>query len=211
MLRRALTARRPVTGESSLALVRSRQGLSAGLLLSGCAVSSQPADPTDWDETAGIQFSQPPFRPGWAAMAEGFYQIEFLPDGYPGQRRADGTVLPHALYPIYVIDDWLAQYHASPTVELLSALRTVVGAAVARLDDFQGVLVAWYKPSAGGARMYDRHYSALTQAYCAVRLHRVGKLLDDPSLLEAAERTFRALLIPAKDGGVLYETAVECP
>jgi hypothetical protein len=190
-------------------------GLALLAVLSSCTspieptAALEPTEPTvtgpSADASEGpVAFVPPPFRPDFAKVANDYYKLGFLPDGMPGRTSDDGLVIAHPLYPRYVIDDWLAQYEQSPSAELETALLTVAHAAVDRMEPLGGALVAMYEPG-GGARLYERHYSALTQGYYASRLWRVGELAGDEELLEAARRSFEALLVPIEDGGVYIE------
>ncbi|SBR50243.1 D-glucuronyl C5-epimerase C-terminus [Halomonas sp. HL-93] len=55
--------------------------------------------------------------------------------------------------------------------------------------------------------MYHKHYSGLTQSYYAEILYRVGERLNDPTLIDAADRVFESLTIPVEEGGVLHNSA----
>lgn len=132
-----------------------------------------------------------------------YYRFQFQADGYPG--RDDGWA--HPLYGVYVLNDYLDQHDDDPTEELTQALATVAQATIDRMDEHRGALVFWYEADPDrGARLYRRHYSGLTQGYYASALYRVGERLDDPDLIDAAERVFASLTIPVEDGGVLHET-----
>ncbi|MDP3891211.1 D-glucuronyl C5-epimerase family protein [Nocardioides sp.] len=162
--------------------------LSSALLLTSCTATEEPTR------------TMPAFTGSFADMAEDFYRITWTDDGYPA--RDDG--FEHPLYPIYVLNNFMGQYEAEPTEELRDAIATVARAAVERMEEHEGALVFWYEPG-GGARLYDKHYSALTQGYYSEVLARVGQLLEEDDLLDAAERSFLALLVPDDKDGVLYE------
>jgi hypothetical protein len=149
-----------------------------------------------------------PTMPSFSTALENmrpFYRIEFFPDGYPG--RDDGWA--HPIYGVYVIDDYIAQYKKSPGPALRAAISMVAHAAVHRMDNYRGALVFWYNadPERGG-RIYDRHFSALTQSYYARALAEAGTVLADESLVSAANLVYKSLHIATEDGGVLHNTAV---
>ncbi|MCB2177120.1 MAG: D-glucuronyl C5-epimerase family protein [Actinomycetales bacterium] len=149
----------------------------------------------------------PPLSARFASMQD-FYRFHFLSDGYPGRAEPDGTVFAHPIYGTYVLADYAGQLERQRTAELESALRTVAHAAVDRMEDHRGALAFWYDADpVRSARLYERHYSGLTQGYYAVELYRAGTLLGDTALLDAAERTFASLLVPVQEGGVYFENA----
>lgn len=164
-------------------------------------------DATSSASTSGgpIVPTMPPFT--HFSNMQDFYRFEFLSDGYPGRAEPDGTTYPHPIYGTYALIDYLKQYEAKPRAELRDAISRVAWAAVSRMDELHGTLVFWYPANPKqGARLYADHYSGLTQSYYAVQLARAGKLLGDKKLLAAAERTFRSLLLPAEQGGVLHQS-----
>ncbi len=145
----------------------------------------------------------PSFTPALESLVD-FYRLEFFPDGFPGKRDGDELVV-QPIYGTYVLKDYAQQYRAAPSEELKQALRTVGRAAVSRMSDFKGSLVFWYEPDpSGAARLNRRHYSGLTQGYYALYLREAAEITGDPEPLDAAERAYRSLTIPASEGGVLY-------
>lgn len=72
------------------------------------------------------------------------------------------------------------------------------------MEPFEDALVFWYEPSDSVARLQQRHYSGLTQAYYAAALLSVARITGEARFRDAADRVFRSLLIPADRGGVLY-------
>jgi hypothetical protein len=74
------------------------------------------------------------------------------------------------------------------------------------MDEHEGALVFWYQPDPErGARLYERHYSGLTQAYYARELQRAGAALEDREIVDAAKRVFAGLLVPVEKGGVYFD------
>lgn len=154
--------------------------------------------------------SMPTLSSRFASMQD-FYRFSFMADGYPGRAEPDGSVFAHPIYGTYALADYLKQLAASPSPELAEAIRTVAYAAISKMSEFHGALVFWYEADPlHGARLYEKHYSGLTQGYYAVELHRAGVALDDPELIRAAERAFDSLLIPAETGGVYFESELGC-
>lgn len=148
----------------------------------------------------------PSFTGRFADMAGGFYRLEWNEDGYPCRRQDDGSLWEHPIYPVYVLMNYLRQMKDSPSAELREAIRSVATTTVSRMEDFEGALVRWYEPG-GGARLFERHYSALTQGYYAEQLWLAAEAVGDDALKEAARRSFLALTVPQEKGGVLYRDA----
>ncbi|MDA1368151.1 D-glucuronyl C5-epimerase family protein [Glycomyces algeriensis] len=146
----------------------------------------------------------PPFEGRFGQMAAGFYRLEWNEDGYPCRRQDDGTLYEHPIYPVYAIKHYLRQMRPADAELLLPAVDIVANAAVDRMEEFEGALVRWYEPG-GGARLFERHYSALTQGYYAEHLWMAGEALGQPRLKDAARRCFLALTVPRERGGVLYK------
>lgn len=176
--------------------------ISIFFLLLGVAVSSAGCVDATPTPTAPTNFTPPPFTPSFASMAEDFYHLEWTVDGYPGQRRPDGSFWEHPIFPTYVLADWISQYNKHPSAELEAAIAHIARVAISRMDEHEGALVFWYEPG-GGARLTSLHFSALTQGYYAIRLWQAGTILEDPAIHEAAAKSFRALLVPVDKNGVL--------
>lgn len=171
------------------------------VLLAGCVTGTKEESMPSSGSAHGP--SMPPLSARLESMRD-FYRFEFLADGYPGKRE-DGRLFPHPIYGSYFIKDYIKQYESAPSDKLRDAISTVAHASVKRMKNFKGSLVFWYEPDpARGARLYEKHYSGLTQSYYAVQLHRAGQILGDRSLIRAASRVFDSLLIPADEGGVYY-------
>jgi hypothetical protein len=160
----------------------------------------QSANP---EQSESQLLAMPAFSKEFSKMASDFYKISWTKDGYPGKLQDDGSIWEHPIYPIYVLDDYMQQYEELPSEEMRKALDSVAHAAVERMQSHEGALVFWYEPG-NGARLFEKHYSALTQGYYAERLWKAGVILDDKSLLEAASKAFLALTVPHEKGGVLY-------
>ncbi len=131
-----------------------------------------------------------------------YYKFRFTEDGYPAQRRPDGSLYEHPLYPIYVIDEYLAQFAKFKSQEALAAACTVADAALRRALPHHDALVLWYTPEARVRRMATKHYSALTQAYYVKRLSRLARLTGEARYKSAACAFVASLMIGADQGGV---------
>ena len=133
-----------------------------------------------------------------------FYRLEWLPDGFPARRIEDGSLAPHPLYGVYVLRDYVRQHRRSPSPALARALGIVADAALARMELFRGALVFRYPRALETGRALADRYSGLTQAYYAVTLYEVYEETGNELYRDAAELSFRSLLVPEEDGGVLY-------
>ena len=137
-----------------------------------------------------------------------YYKIHFLDDGYPAQRRDDGTLYEHPIYPAYLIDEYVSQFEAGGTREALDAARLIADAALRRaIRKESGCLVFEYGADASVSRALGPHYSALTQAYYVRHLSRLAKLLpDEPRYWSAVRDLADSLLLDVGHGGVLRTT-----
>lgn len=131
-----------------------------------------------------------------------YYAFHFLDDGYPAQRRADGSLYEHPLYPIYIVDEYIAQFRKTGSRDVLEAACTVADAALLRAVPFADGLVLWYDATSRVARATQRHFSALTQAYYAQRFHALGRLAGNPRYTAAALKFLSSLEIDVAAGGV---------
>jgi hypothetical protein len=145
----------------------------------------------------------PPFVGSLETMAAGFYKLAWTEDGYPGRLQDDGKIWEHPIYPTYVLKNYIFQYKKHPSVELEDAIRTVAYSAIKRMQPLNEAIVFWYEPGKT-RRLFKKHYSALTQSYYAIQFYRAGQILNDSKLLDASRKTFLALKISEKDGGVLF-------
>lgn len=133
-----------------------------------------------------------------------FYKLEFLPDGYPGRRLADGLV-PHPIYGTYVIADYVSLFERTGESRYLDAARLVADAALSRMDDFKSALVFLYTPEMKLTSLPGTFYSGLTQARYLRVFSALAKASGDAKYSEAAERVLKSLMIPVSEGGVLRE------
>ncbi|THV43396.1 D-glucuronyl C5-epimerase family protein [Glycomyces buryatensis] len=83
------------------------------------------------------------------------------------------------------------------------AIAAATESALRRMDEHEGALVFWYEAGIG-ARLFERHYSALTQSYYARLL---WEAVGDGEAMAAARRCFAALAVPAERGDVLFRDA----
>lgn len=151
---------------------------------------------------APSQPEMPDFTPQLEAMKD-YYKFHFFPDGYPG-RYDDGKVVEHPLYGVYVLGDYISQYHDHPTDSLREAIYMVSNAAISRMKEYNHSIVFWYPADQSVTRAYKRYYSGLTPSYYTLRLFSAFQITGETSFKEASEKAFRSLLIPDEEGGVLY-------
>lgn len=133
-----------------------------------------------------------------------YYRMQFLPDGYPGRRTAEGVVA-HPLYGTYVIADYLAQYRTTKDPVFLDAATRVGKAALGRMETLEGQLVFMYDPGIGLSSLPIRFYSGLTQARWMITFARLDAQLPTSEFSAAAESVLGSLMIPCEKGGVLRE------
>ena len=131
--------------------------------------------------------------------------LGFTGDGMPG-RRVGGEVVPHPLYPTYVIIDllrlWVLNRRES---RFLEAAELVADAALRRMTDVDGALIYFYEPDSEVGYLEHRYYSALTQARYLKPLHDLATATERQDLRERTERIFRSLELPSSKGGVMLE------
>lgn len=143
----------------------------------------------------------PPLK-GNLSRNDSYYNMQWLPDGYPGRNRG-GELWAHPLYGAYALKDYLDQLGKQPSEELRQAVKTVARAAVARMDTHEDSLVFWYDKTNDVSRAVERHYSGLTQGYYAMYLARAGLMLDDQLLLDQADAVLDSLSVPVDKQGVM--------
>ena len=94
------------------------------------AEGEEPVAGTDDPEKLGLSPVSAAYRPLW----DGFYGGVFLPDGYPGRRQPDGSVIAHPLYGTYLLADYLRQGAATGDTGFVRSAQRVAWAAVRRMD-----------------------------------------------------------------------------
>ncbi len=133
-----------------------------------------------------------------------YYKMHFLEDGFPAQKRADGSIYEHPLYPHYIAEEYLKQNARNPDPQLVEAAKLVMDAALKRAQPFGNAMVFWYGADANVSRASHQHYSALTQAYYIGTLAKLNELLGRDSGYGRFVRQFtNSLSIPASEGGVM--------
>lgn len=133
-----------------------------------------------------------------------YYNLEFLPDGFPARRTSDGLI-PHPIYGTYVLINYLDQHDLDPQPAVLESAKKIADLAVARMTTRRDALVFLYPP--GLASMTGEYYSGLTQAHYLTAFRRLHKKTEDPKHADAAARILNSLLIPVSEGGVLKQTS----
>lgn len=132
-------------------------------------------------------------------------KLGFTDDGMPG-KTLNGSVIPHPLYPTYVLIDLLRLWVlGGRRGKHLQAAQIVADAALSRMTDVDGALIYYYEPASGLSYHEHRYYSALTQARYLKPLADVARAANRPDLLDSATRICRALTIPSNEGGVMLD------
>jgi len=133
--------------------------------------------------------------------------VGFTPEGYPLSRPPldKSKQVAHPLHGSYLILEYINQYarRKNRDDQSLAKALLVAKAAVAMMEERNGALCFYYEPGSGLTPFSTRFFSALTQARYLDVFVRLHKKLQDPWLLESAEKIFKALLIPVTDGGIL--------
>lgn len=147
----------------------------------------------------------PPFTPERQVIYDTLYQMEFLSDGMPGRRTASGVV-PHPIYPTYIIPNYLKQWKVTGDDVYLTAARKVADAALTRMDEFKGGLVFWYTEEMGLTGLPGTFYSGLTQGRYLEVLALLAEAAGEKRYLEAAEKILNSLALSVSEGGVSRES-----
>ncbi|SFM01662.1 D-glucuronyl C5-epimerase family protein [Salibacterium qingdaonense] len=150
--------------------------------------------------------NMPGFTPRLAAVSKDRYKIKFLEDGYPGKDTGD-HVVPHPIYGIYVIRDYLYQYKKTKDPAYQEAAITVADAAIGRMSSFHHCLVYWYREGTVFNSTNKDYYSGLTQAYYADMLAQMYVTTGHKRYQEAAEKVYESLRIPVEEGGVFHRSS----
>jgi len=132
-----------------------------------------------------------------------YYNLAFLPDGFPGKEIEDGRVVPHPIYGTYIINDYLRCYRENKEERYLRAARRMADLSIARMERFEDALVFWYRPEDGLLYYPHRVYSSLTQSHYLLLFAQIYQLTGEKKYLEAAELVLKSLTIPTDRGGVL--------
>lgn len=148
-----------------------------------------------------LAIDMPPPSQDRREVYETLYKLEFLEDGMPG-RRTESGIVPHPIYPAYVVADYLAQWQETKDRIYLDAAKRVTDAALSRMEDFKGSLVFWYSPEMGLAAAPGTFYSGLTQARYLKVFEAMAEATGDHKYREAADRVLRSLMISVAEGGV---------
>ncbi|MFM2105029.1 MAG: hypothetical protein RL338_61 [Chloroflexota bacterium] len=132
-----------------------------------------------------------------------FYKAGILADGYPG-RWVGTRLVAHPIYGAYVLGTYLRRYADAPSDAMAASMLAFANVALARMEPFAGSLVFMNPPELRFLRSPGRRYSGLTMGYYALYLAAIARITGDAGMRSAAEATFRSLLVPEPDGGVLY-------
>lgn len=133
-----------------------------------------------------------------------FYNFSFSEDGYPCQKRADGSLFEHPIYPIYIINDYIKQMKAKPkNPAVRAAILTIVDALTRRMETRGSLTFMMYDKGADVGRAHAKHPSGLTQAYYADLFSRLSRLFPNDSRLAATACSFyESVFSPVEKGGV---------
>lgn len=151
------------------------------------------------------QVGLPPLQASRKAVWD-YYQIEFLPNGYPG-RRTNGELFAHPIYGPYVIADYSSQYRRTKDPAFLEAACRVADAAIGQMTTVKSGLVFMYdQESSNVSSKKGRFYSGLTQSRYVEVLSKLLTLPGTARFREPLHRILTSLTIPVADGGVARYT-----
>ncbi|AXF54563.1 D-glucuronyl C5-epimerase family protein [Salicibibacter kimchii] len=153
-----------------------------------------------------MSIDMPDFSPRLAKVSKHRYRIKFLGDGYPG-KQLNGEVVPHPIYGIYVIRDYLFQYKRTKEKKFYKAAVIVADAVINRMMSFKQTLVFWYKVNSPFNSQNEDYYSALTQAYYAAVFAEMYELTNNPKFKRTARQVYQSLKIPVVEGGVYHHSS----
>ncbi|MGE7717789.1 D-glucuronyl C5-epimerase family protein [Priestia megaterium] len=153
-----------------------------------------------------MSIHMPEFTRRLATVSKDRYKIKFLEDGYPG-KDLENMVVPHPIYGIYVIRDYLFQYKKTKDPLYKTAAITVANAAIQRMDLFKNSLVFWYKEKSPLNSSDRDYYSGLTQSYYAEVLAKLFVVTGIEKYKTAAQKVYYSLKIPVLEGRTLNETS----
>jgi hypothetical protein len=157
-----------------------------------------------------LQLSYLPFRRPWVPDVGRRLQwlrranrMVLLEDGFPG-RLKNGRLLVHPMDGRYLLEALMDAQEDRPRRRLHAAIGRTARAVIGRAEALGEALVLRYVDTASSMADGAHHISGLPQAYYATALTRAARLLDDDAIQDAADRFFRALLVPVAEGGALY-------
>ena len=143
----------------------------------------------------------PPLQSSRKAVWD-YYQIEFLPSGYPGKRTPEG-VFAHPIYGPYVIADYTAQYRRTKEPSFLEAACHVADAAIEQMTPVgEGIAFLYGQEKTKVSSKIGDWYSGLTQARYVEVFDKLLALPGTGKYRAAMELILRSLLVPVESGGV---------
>lgn len=148
----------------------------------------------------------PDFSEPRKMLSDQYYKIRFLDDGYPG-KLIQGKIVPHPIYGVYVIRDYLLQYNNTGDGKYKAAAMQVADAAIGRMNLFHQSLVFWYPKKSTFNPLSKDYFSALTQAYYAEIYADLYRTTMISKYKETAEKVYSSLKIPASKGGVFHASS----
>lgn len=131
-----------------------------------------------------------------------YYRIEFLADGYPGRRTAEG-LFAHPLYGPYVLADYIHQYRVTKDVDYLDAAIKVADAAVSRMTAIgDGLAFIYSQKETKVSQKGGSWYSGLTQARYVDVFRKLLALPGTGRFREPLSAILASLEVPVASGGV---------
>ena len=136
-----------------------------------------------------------------------FYNLEFLPDGYPGKKVED-KVYAHPMYGAYLLEDYLREWEKQNKSDYLNAAMKIADNVLTKMNFLKefDALVFYYDKDNNSGYFEGKHFSGLAQARYLTPFAKLYKKTGNSKYKKAAERIFKSLKIPKSKGGVLVET-----
>ena len=187
-----------------------------GVLLATCESAVVKTDTELAQQERLLQTTElvglPPLPQSRAAVYD-YYKLGFLHDKYPG-KYVSGTLVPHPIYGVYVINDYLNSFKETGNTSNLHAAITVADAAISRMVLDNKMLLFFYEPDWQLTGTPYRYVSGLTQSHYLDQLSRLAQLTGEHRFTEAAELVLQSLDTTVEKGGCLtniptYGPAIE--
>ena len=130
-----------------------------------------------------------------------FYNLEFMPDGYPG-KKVENKLYAHPMYGAYLLDDYLREWATNCKSEYLNAAIKIAENVLNKmtfLEEYDS-LVFYYDNDNNIGYFQGKYYSGLAQARYLTSFAKLYKETGNKKYQKTAERIFKSLKIPKSKG-----------
>ena len=136
-----------------------------------------------------------------------FYNLEFMPDGYPG-KRVENKLYAHPMYGAYLLEDYIRECEKQNKRDYLKAAVKIADNVLTKMNFLKefDALVFFYDKNNNSGYFEGKYFSGLAQARYLTPFAKLYKKTGNEKYKNAAERIFNSLKIPKYKGGVLVET-----